>query len=348
MRGPFLRLLSAAGIALKVGITNITAAKSLDINVGAIGPNKLAQISGDGNSLTWIDPASLGGGTVTSVALSAPSIFAVTGSPVTATGTLNLDLTNQPINQIFAGPASGGAGVPAFRALVATDIPSLDAAKIGSGTIAIARLPVGTAAGTLAAGNDSRLHSPNTDTGTTAVSFQVGSGASGPRIKNAGGALEVRNASDNAYADVIVKNLIVQGTTTTVNTEEVTIADNLILLNTNAPATPTEDGGIELSRGTSANAQVLWQESVDRWAVGVIGAMDVVGVKRKFTFVAADLVAGVLTLTHGLNETHPHIAVYFADGFQVFPDIKTTGANTATLDFGGAIPSGTNTIMVVG
>ncbi len=82
-----------------------------------------------------------GGGGVTSVGLSLPSIFNVTGSPVTGTGVLTGSLANQSANQVFAGPSSGGAAVPGFRALVSDDIPSLDTAKITTGTFATARLP---------------------------------------------------------------------------------------------------------------------------------------------------------------------------------------------------------------
>ncbi len=66
-----------------------------------------------------------GGGTVTSVGLSLPAIFSVSGSPVTTTGTLSGTLVNQSANTIFAGPTSGGAAAPAFRALVATDYPTM-------------------------------------------------------------------------------------------------------------------------------------------------------------------------------------------------------------------------------
>lgn len=72
----------------------------------------------------------LGAGTVSSVALSLPSIFTVSGSPVTSSGTLTGTLANQTANYIWAGPTSGGAAAPTFRALVATDIPTLTAAKI--------------------------------------------------------------------------------------------------------------------------------------------------------------------------------------------------------------------------
>jgi hypothetical protein len=59
---------------------------------------------------------------VTSVGLTAPSIFTVSGSPVTTTGTLDFALNTQTANTIFAGPSSGGAAVPTFRALTAADL----------------------------------------------------------------------------------------------------------------------------------------------------------------------------------------------------------------------------------
>jgi hypothetical protein len=72
-------------------------------------------------------PLSTGGsGGVSSVAFTAPaSVFAVAGSPITSTGTIALTFNTQAANQVLAGPTSGGAAVPAFRALVAADIPDL-------------------------------------------------------------------------------------------------------------------------------------------------------------------------------------------------------------------------------
>ena len=84
-------------------------------------------------------PGGGGGGTVTSVGLALPSIFSVSGSPVTGSGTLTGALVNQNANLAFAGPTGGGPAAPSFRALVAADIPSLDTAKITSGTFAVAR-----------------------------------------------------------------------------------------------------------------------------------------------------------------------------------------------------------------
>jgi hypothetical protein len=74
-------------------------------------------------------------GTVTSVALSMPGVFSVSGSPITTSGTFNVTLATQTANFVWAGPTTGSAAAPAFRALVAADIPNLDAAKITTGTL---------------------------------------------------------------------------------------------------------------------------------------------------------------------------------------------------------------------
>lgn len=84
------------------------------------------EVNSSGSTIT-IAATSSGAGTVTSVALSLPNIFSVTGSPVTESGTLAASLVNQNANIVFAGPSSGGAATPSFRSLVAGDIPSLAA-----------------------------------------------------------------------------------------------------------------------------------------------------------------------------------------------------------------------------
>jgi len=73
----------------------------------------------------------------------------------------------------------------------------------------------------------------------------------------------------NTSGNVIVGgNLTVSGTTTTVNTETINLADNQILLNSNETGTPSQNGGIEIERGTSANKTLVWNETSDKWTVG--------------------------------------------------------------------------------
>lgn len=73
----------------------------------------------------WIDlpPSGGGSGTVTSVGLLLPaSVFNITGSPVTTSGTLTGSFINQNANTVFAGPTSGAAATPSFRLLGPSDI----------------------------------------------------------------------------------------------------------------------------------------------------------------------------------------------------------------------------------
>ena len=67
---------------------------------------------------------SVGSGTVTSVAMTVPTGFAIGGTPVTTTGTLALTLSTETANLVWAGPSTGAATAPTFRALVNADLPA--------------------------------------------------------------------------------------------------------------------------------------------------------------------------------------------------------------------------------
>jgi len=71
--------------------------------------------------------------------------------------------------------------------------------------------------------------------------------------------------SDDA---VFSGNLTVSGTQTILNTETLTVDDNLIVLNNNESGTPSQNAGIEVERGTSANKTLVWNEGTDKWSVG--------------------------------------------------------------------------------
>ena len=61
-------------------------------------------------------------------------------------------------------------------------------------------------------------------------------------------------------------DLTVQGTTTTVNSETISLADNIIDLNSNVTSgTPTEHSGVRVMRGDEAAAQIRWNETSDHW-----------------------------------------------------------------------------------
>ena len=98
----------------------------------------------------------IGGGTVTSVGLAMPAEFTVSGSPITNAGTLAVTKATQPANEVYAGPSSGAAAAPAFRALVAGDLPG------GVGTVTSVALTM--------PAEFSVAGSPITGAGTLAVS----------------------------------------------------------------------------------------------------------------------------------------------------------------------------------
>lgn len=88
-----------------------------------------------------------------------------------------LTLATKTANTVFSGPTSGGAATPAFRALVAADIPNLDTSKITSGILAPARGGTGVANSenlTYATGTFTPSYSGSTGTGTYTYSTQDG------------------------------------------------------------------------------------------------------------------------------------------------------------------------------
>ena len=127
-----------AGAGLTGG-GDLTANRTLAIAVGGVTTDKIADASvtiaklaatGTPSSTTalfgdnvWRAVSGGGSGTVTSVSLSLPSIFTVTGSPVSSSGTLTGTLANQSANRVWAGPTSGAAAAPTFRSLVTADLP---------------------------------------------------------------------------------------------------------------------------------------------------------------------------------------------------------------------------------
>ena len=112
-------------------------------------------------------------GTVTSVAMTVPSILIVTGSPVTSSGTLALSLATQNANLVFAGPTTGAAA-PTFRSLGFTDLPNIATdrllGRVTAGTGAIESITPG--AGILA-----WIQSPSSANLASAVTDETGSGS---------------------------------------------------------------------------------------------------------------------------------------------------------------------------
>lgn len=67
-------------------------------------------------------------------------------------------------------------------------------------------------------------------------------------------------------------NLTVLGTVSNIYTTNLVIEDNIITLNGTFSGSPVVNAGIEINRGSTTSASLLWDESVDYWKVGLQGS----------------------------------------------------------------------------
>ena len=99
------------------------------IPILAKGDKSLSDPSGVAKQIplsTIINAAAQASGTVESVTLTGDGtvLSSAPSAPVTSTGTLTATLATHAANLVLAGPVTGSAAAPTFRALVAADLPS--------------------------------------------------------------------------------------------------------------------------------------------------------------------------------------------------------------------------------
>lgn len=215
-------------------------------------------------------------GTVTSVALSLPSIFSVSGSPVTSSGTLTGSLATQNANIVFAGPTTGSAAAPTFRSLVSGDIPDLSAtyATLAGGsaqTISRDTTLSGTVnvSGTLQIGG--------TSVTSSAAELNLVDGSVANTVVNSkaviyGSAGEIAASSISTTGNgtiggnlTVTGDLLVSGDTVTVNVGTVEVEDkNIVLGKVGSPSDSTADGGGITLKG-STDHTFNWVDATDAW-----------------------------------------------------------------------------------
>ena len=142
--------------------------------------------------------------------------------------------------------------------------------------------------------------------------------------------------ADSGDTIKITGNLEVAGSTTTINTETVTIQDNVLVLNSNSANTPTENAGLEVERGSASNVNIQWIESSDTWYLtesstnangGSIVSKKII--QNLFSTVTGD--SGTATV----NSATTALAITGGNG------ITTTAANQGIVISGGSAPTST-------
>jgi hypothetical protein len=136
---------NAAGVAVTLSAVVVAPWFASVLNVGTgsvvLTPssgliNNAASLALPGGALVYFDGvnfwADVSAAGVTSVALTVPARQTVAGSPVTTAGTFAVTDNVQPANLVFAGPGTGTGAVPAFRAVLAADLPLATTAAVGA------------------------------------------------------------------------------------------------------------------------------------------------------------------------------------------------------------------------
>jgi hypothetical protein len=202
-----------------------------------------------------------------------------------------------------------------------------------------------------------RIANTTAKTGTPNQTFQIGTG--GPLLKNNGGVMEVRNPGDTDYADLTVKNLIIKGTTTQVDSTIVNIGDNQIVLNDQvAAAASNSDGGIAVKRLASDNttrrdAALNFNTTLLRWEA-LFGPTSAAPIAKRIALLHVESVGNgsstVFAITHNLNNPSPVTQVFesVSPYQKVEPRVENTSANVVTITFGTAPTNNQFNVSIVG
>jgi hypothetical protein len=143
-------------------------------------------------------------------------------------------------------------------------------------------------------------------------------------------------------------NLTVNGTLTSLNTEQVTIEDNVVVLNSNVTGSPLANAGIEVERGTSTNTSIIWNETDDKWTLTNNGA-NYHAITRKYVETLSTS-ATSYTVTHNLGSTDVLVQVseVASPYAKVETDVELTSDSAVTIKFATAPSSGAYKVVVIG
>lgn len=233
------------------------------------GANKILKVNGAGSAIIWADDS---GG----IALTDLSV----GSEGTASGNGGISYANGTGVFTYAPPASATASATGLA--TAAQITKLDAIAdtadnydnwtfggdtSASGLAAAAFQITNSETFTIAGGDSIATHRTS-----NTLTINNEDPCDETHVKNVLAALDSTDTlyigdSGNDATINIRGNLNVTGTTTTVDTETILLADNNIVLNSNYTGASPTDGGITVERGTVGNVALNWDESANIWSV---------------------------------------------------------------------------------
>ena len=114
-------------------------------------------------------------------------------------------------------------------------------------------------------GNDILYYGEGTSGSNAASVIKIGGSGAFVDLTSAQSVAGNKTFSNNV---VVSGNLTVNGTTTTLNTTNSVVKDALIELGNGTSGSPANDAGLVIERGSSDNAFIGWDESVNKFAIG--------------------------------------------------------------------------------
>ena len=313
--GTFSTLTSANAAITGGAISGASLTSSaVDIDGGAIDGTTIgANTSAAGTFSTMTtNNAAVTGGSVAVTTLSGTNFStanaSITGGSISSTDvdmsgqTLTLDNDQISGDAIHSGTISGsnlqgaaGSTIQAYDITVGAG-KTLD---VSSGTLTLANdqlsgddIDGGTYSNFASTGITDSATATKLTLDDTDATFGVNIDAGTNTLDAGATTLASLNVSGNA---VVAGDLTVSGSVTTTLSETVNIEDNTIVLNSNETGAPTQNGGIEINRGTSDNATVLWNETSDAFEMKVGTAAADLTIN--------DLTVNEITLTNALPLT---------------------------------------------
>ena len=184
-------------------------------------------------------------------------VSAMAGTNLTATnGVLS---TTADITGVTAGDGLSGGGTSGALSL-ALDLNELTAAAVDVSADSIAIID---------GGDNSSKKESIADLATamagTGIDASSGAFAVDSTVVVTSGTQTVGGNKTFSNDIVVSGNLTVSGTTTTINTETLLLEDNIITLNSGTSGAPSQNSGITVDRGSSADVFLQFNETSDTW-----------------------------------------------------------------------------------
>jgi hypothetical protein len=183
-------------------------------------------------------------------------------------GTTNLYYTQSRFNSAFGNKTT--ADLTENTNLYYTDTranSAIDARVTKAFVDALGIQATSVAADSVALGTDTTGNYVSTITGTANKITVSGSGSESANIT-----LSLPDDVQIASDLTVAGNLTVNGTLTSLDTTNLDIEDNLFQLNAGLTGSPVNDSGMLINRGTADNGIFMWDESVDKFTLGLTTA----------------------------------------------------------------------------